>query len=76
MAATYKVPVLLLHGELDDIVPLNQSQEMASALKRSGVETKLVIMPQEGHPAWSDYHEIQAMNEVAAFLQAHIPVTP
>ena len=42
-------PVLFLHGETDNEVPVSQAEEMYIALKRLGVETSLVIYLGEGH---------------------------
>ena len=42
-------PTLLLHGDADPVVPLQQSEEMAKKLKEAGVETKLVVKPGAGH---------------------------
>jgi acetyl esterase/lipase len=42
-------PILLLHGENDPTVPLQQSQLMIERLKAAGVPAKLVIKPGAGH---------------------------
>jgi dipeptidyl aminopeptidase/acylaminoacyl peptidase len=42
-------PTLLLHGELDNEVPFSQAEEMYIALKKLGVETKLIQYVDEGH---------------------------
>ncbi len=42
-------PTLILHGDADTLVPLQQSQEMVEKLKAAGVETKLVVKPGAGH---------------------------
>lgn len=39
------VPVLLTHGEDDDIVPLDQSRAYASAAEVAGDEVELVVLP-------------------------------
>ena len=44
-----KTPTLLLHGELDNEVHITQAEEMYTALRRRGVETRLVRYPREGH---------------------------
>ena len=44
-----QTPVLLLQGERDAEVPAPQSYEFWHALKSLGVETQLVIYPDEGH---------------------------
>lgn len=42
-------PALLLHGEVDNEVPLSQAEEMYMALKKLGVESRFVQYTGEGH---------------------------
>jgi acetyl esterase/lipase len=42
-------PTLIVHGDADTLVPLQQSEEFASKLKEAGVETKLVVKQGAGH---------------------------
>ncbi|MGO8744511.1 MAG: alpha/beta hydrolase fold domain-containing protein [Thermoguttaceae bacterium] len=42
-------PFLIMHGADDAIVPVAQSELLAAALKKAGVEAKLVIIPGNGH---------------------------
>ena len=42
-------PLLLVHGELDFIVPFTQSEAMYQAYKRAGLEAKLVKVKNAGH---------------------------
>lgn len=44
-----KTPTLILHGELDWDVPVEQSYQFFRALKEIGVETELVVYPREPH---------------------------
>ncbi|MCF2505498.1 S9 family peptidase [Dyadobacter sp. CY107] len=48
-AARATTPTLILHGETDNEVPFSQAEEMYVALKKRGVETKLVQYKGEGH---------------------------
>lgn len=45
----FKTPTLVTAGELDFRVPYTQSLELYTALQRTGVESKLVLFPDEGH---------------------------
>ena len=45
----FKTPTLVTAGELDFRVPYTQSLELFTALQRNGVESKLVLFPDEGH---------------------------
>ena len=44
-----KTPTLILHGEKDDLVPVEQAYIFYRALKDHGCETELVVYPREGH---------------------------
>lgn len=48
-AQNFKTPTLVTHGELDYRVPINQGLELFTALKRQGVESRLLYFPDEGH---------------------------
>ena len=45
----YRTPVLVTIGELDFRVPLNNTLEYGSALRRQHVESRLVVFPDENH---------------------------
>ena len=47
--ARVKTPVLFLHGENDNDVPIAEAEQFFIALKDVGVETVLVRYPREGH---------------------------
>jgi acetyl esterase/lipase len=42
-------PTMIIHGDKDRLVPLQQSEEIVAKLKQAGVATKLVIKPGAGH---------------------------
>lgn len=44
-------PFLLIHGDADSTVPFEQAELMEQALKKAGVEVKLVRIPGGGHGA-------------------------
>ncbi len=43
------VPLLLVHGEADDVVPASMSRRMAEAARAAGDEVTLVVRPGDGH---------------------------
>jgi acetyl esterase/lipase len=49
-------PFLLIHGDADPVVPLQQSERMLAALKQAGVSAELIVKPGGGHP-WPTIHE-------------------
>jgi acetyl esterase/lipase len=42
-------PTLIIHGDADPLVPIQQSQSLVERLKQAGVEAKLVTRPGAGH---------------------------
>ena len=42
-------PVLVIHGDEDPVVPLQQSQTLVQKLKTAGVVHELIIKPGGGH---------------------------
>ncbi len=42
-------PTLIIHGEVDNLVPLQQVEVMVSRLKKAGVEAKLIVKKGAGH---------------------------
>jgi acetyl esterase/lipase len=49
-------PFLLIHGDADRDVPLQQSERMLEALKNAGVSAELIVKEGGGHP-WPTIHE-------------------
>ncbi len=47
--ANFKTPILVIHGELDYRVPIGEGLQLYTAVQRRGVESKLLIFPDEGH---------------------------
>ena len=48
-AKNFKTPELVTHGEIDYRVPIAEGLAMFTALQRRGIESKLVVFPDEGH---------------------------
>jgi len=48
-AQNFNTPTLVTAGELDYRVPYGESLQLFTALQRRGVESKLLIFPDEGH---------------------------
>jgi acetyl esterase/lipase len=42
-------PFLILHGDKDEVVPLDQSQRLYRALQKSGVDSTLLVVKNAGH---------------------------
>jgi dipeptidyl aminopeptidase/acylaminoacyl peptidase len=48
-AASFHVPQLVVHGELDYRIPSSEAMSLFTALQRQGVPSRLIIFPDEGH---------------------------
>lgn len=71
-AADYKPPVLLLHGDEDWTVPVEQSRIMEKALTKAGKSVLLVEYKGQGHSGWPPTKEIEGLNAMMAFVDQYI----
>ncbi len=46
-------PTLIVHGDADKLVPIQQAEAIVAKLKEAGVDAKLVVKPGAGH-GWTD----------------------
>jgi dipeptidyl aminopeptidase/acylaminoacyl peptidase len=67
------VPVLLIHGRDDTVVPYEQSDVMLSALKRAGKPVTLVTMKHEDHWLSRSETRLQMLQATVDFLKANNP---
>ncbi|MCI8556901.1 MAG: alpha/beta hydrolase [Lachnospiraceae bacterium] len=61
-------PFMILHGEADPLVPLEQSRQFYETLKKHGVETELYIIKGAGHGA-DEFYQDEVLKLVADFLE-------
>ena len=54
-------PFLIIHGDADPVVPLDQSKKLAAALESAGVPAELIIKQGGGHPWPTIHEEVQVM---------------
>lgn len=65
----FKVPVLMIHGAADWIVPIEQSRIMQRALRRAGKEVELIELRGEGHGGFdSDVNESN-LKKIVVYLK-------
>lgn len=67
-----KAPVLLMHGENDTTVPIEQSEIMERALKQAGKKVSFVRFPGDDHNLNLATTRIKMLTEVERFLAEHI----
>lgn len=73
-AANIRAPVLLIHGEDDTIVPIEQSELMRDALTRAGRPTQIITIEDAGHywGEWRREDRQRMLEEIDRFLAEHI----
>jgi len=71
--AAVTVPVLLIHGRDDTVVPFEQSDVMLSALKRAGKSVTLVTLKHEDHWLSRSETRLQMLQATVDFLKANNP---
>jgi len=67
------VPVLLIHGRDDTVVPYEQSSVMADALRRAKKDVEFVTLQHEDHWLSRSATRLQMLQASVAFLKAHNP---
>jgi acetyl esterase/lipase len=65
-------PTLILHGDRDELVPLQQSQTFVDKLKGAGVEAKLVVKEGAGH-GW--FEMVKDMEVLGDWFDQHLKKT-
>lgn len=63
-----QAPVLLIHGIDDQVVSLDQSKMMATALKTAGKSVELLTLRETGHSDWEPKVTRQVVETSVAFL--------
>ena len=67
------VPVLLIHGKDDTVVPFEQSTLMVEALKKAGKPVEFVTLKHEDHWLSTGATRLQMLQATADFLRTHNP---
>ncbi|HET6572539.1 MAG TPA: S9 family peptidase [Fimbriiglobus sp.] len=69
----YKVPMLIIHNDLDFRCPIGQGHELFSALQRQGVPSRFLNFPDEGHWVLKPQNSKRWHEEVFAWLTKYVP---
>jgi len=64
----FKTPTLVVHGEMDHRVPLEQGLGMFTALQRRGVPSRLLVFPDEGHWVLQPVNSVRWYQEVLGWI--------
>jgi dipeptidyl aminopeptidase/acylaminoacyl peptidase len=68
-------PFLIIHGDTDDTVPLEQSQRLFDKLKDAGVDATLIVVKNGGHGGWDANTEptlSEIRDKVTAFFETYL----
>ncbi len=72
-----RTPTLVIHSEQDLRCPLEQAQRYFAALRRGGVETRMLIFPGENHElsrSGTPWHRRQRFDAILDWWEEHLPV--
>jgi len=70
--AKWKTPTLVIHGERDYRIPYSQSLATFTALQQQGVESKLLVFPDENHWVLKPKNSIQWHQTVFDWVGKHL----
>ncbi len=70
--ANYVTPTLVIHGEKDYRVPINQGLELYGVLKSKGVDARLVYFPDENHWILKPQNSLYWYEEVLGWLNRYL----
>ena len=76
LASNVTVPLQLIHGKDDLVVPMEQSNFMVSAMKDAGKPVEMVVLPSEDHWLSRPATRTAMLAAVVAFLEKHNPPDP
>lgn len=71
-ANNFKTPTLVTQGEIDYRVPVDQSLQLFTTLQLKGVESKLIVFPDEGHWILKPQNSIFWYGQVLGWFEKHL----
>jgi dipeptidyl aminopeptidase/acylaminoacyl peptidase len=72
----WQTPMLVIHGEQDFRIPYSQGLGAFTALQRRGIESKLLVFPDENHWVLKPADSVLWYNTVLGWLDAHLKDSP
>ncbi len=70
--ADWKKPILIIHGQLDFRIPVEQGLGAFTAAQRQGIESKFLYFPDENHWVLKPQNSVQWHDTVNGWLKQHI----
>ncbi len=74
-ASDVRVPVLMIHGDKDTVVPPEQSRRMSEVLKAAGKPHELIILEDENHYLTKAANRIRMLEALEQFLAKNLPAS-
>ena len=71
-AGSITTPTLILHGENDPCVPVNQAYEFYRALRERHVPVELAVYPREGHGVVERDHVHDWVERIVRWLKTYL----
>jgi dipeptidyl aminopeptidase/acylaminoacyl peptidase len=75
-AGHFNTPTLVIHGQLDQRVPLNNGLELFQILQLRGVPSRLVYFPDENHWVLKRQNSLFWYDETKNWLARYVPAGP
>jgi dipeptidyl aminopeptidase/acylaminoacyl peptidase len=75
-AKNFKTPTLVINGELDYRVPYTEGLSLFTALQRQGVDSRIVVFPDEGHWILKPQNSQLWYKEFHGWLGKHLDTQP
>lgn len=69
--ADWKTPMLIIHGQLDYRIPVEQGIGMFTALQRRGIDSQFLYFPDENHWILKPHNSVLWHDTVNAWLKKH-----
>lgn len=67
-----RAPLLVVHGENDPRVPLNETEQIVDAVRRQGLPVEVLSFPDEGHGVVKLKNKLVAYPKIGEFLDQHL----
>jgi dipeptidyl aminopeptidase/acylaminoacyl peptidase len=67
-----KAPLLLIQGLSDPRVPAGEAVQMHQAMRAKGLDSQLIIFPDEGHGAQKRENQVATIGHTLRFFQKHL----
>ena len=71
-AGSVTTPTLFVHGEADLRVPIEQGEQMYTALKKRKVPAKFIRYPDSYHTGWSPWNTVHRYQQELKWWQTHL----